>query len=293
MKPFGLAEPQSMREALDLLAAGSADGDIRPLAGGSALMLMMKPGILQPARLVSLRKIEPRYAAIEQQGDGSLRIGAMTPLRKIELSALVKNHAPVVTDTLKRLSNVRVRNAATIGGHLAHGDPHLDLPPVLIALGAVVTIAGPSGERTIAIEDLFRSYLETALEPGELIASVTIPALESRRAAYIKHTTRSADDWPALGIAVCLEMDGEVIAAARAAIGAATDIPQRLAGVEQALQGQKTGEQVLAAAGDAAVAETTVHSDALGSAPYKRELIRVFVGRTISKALDAAAGGNA
>jgi len=207
------------------------------------------------------------------------------------LSDLVRGHAPVINLALKRLSNVRVRNVATIGGHLAHGDPHLDLPPVLIALGAEITISGPSGERTIAVEDLFRSYLETSLELGELITSVRIPSQGARRAAYIKHTTRSADDWPALGIAVSLDVDGETIRDARVAIGAASEIPLRLKSVAQVLAGKSLDDRVLEAAGEAASGETTVHSDARGSAPYKRELIKVFTGRAIRKAMDAAVGG--
>ncbi|MCC2098355.1 MAG: FAD binding domain-containing protein, partial [Hyphomicrobiales bacterium] len=223
MKPFGLAEPETLKDAIAML--GDADSGVRPIAGGSALMLMMKPGVLQPETLVSLRKIEPHYSAIEAAADGSLKIGAMTTLRGIELSPEVAKHALVVTRALRRLSNVRVRNVATLGGHLAHGDPHLDLPPVLIALGAKVHIAGPGGERQIDVEELFRSYLETALEPRELITAVSLPAQGDRRTAYIKHTTRSADDWPALGLAVSFAMDGGALNDVRAAIGAATEIP--------------------------------------------------------------------
>jgi carbon-monoxide dehydrogenase medium subunit len=282
MNPFALSEPQSLKEAIAML--DGSDTGIRPVAGGTAVMLMMKTGIFQPDRLVSLRRIESRYSEISATADGGLRIGAMTPLRRIEKSAEVARVAPLVTRALRRLSNVRVRNVATLGGHLAHGDPHLDLPPVLIALGATVTVAGPSGEKTIEIQDLFRGYLETALAPDELIAEVTVPAQGSRRSAYVKHTTRSADDWPALGIAVSLDMAGDTVRAARAAIGAATDTPRRLAGVEAALAGRALDDAVLRAAGDAAAAEAEVHSDARGSAAYKRELIRVFTGRAIRQA---------
>jgi carbon-monoxide dehydrogenase medium subunit len=288
MKPFGLAEPASLKDAIAMI--GDADSGVRPIAGGSALMLMMKPGILQPETLVSLRGIEPRYSSIETAGDGGLFIGAMTTLRRMELSADVARHAPVVTQALRRLSNVRVRNIATLGGHLAHGDPHLDLPPVLIALGAKVHIAGRDGERQIDVEDLFRSYLETSLDSGELITRVTVPAQGNRKSAYIKHTTRSADDWPALGLAVSFSLDGDVLRDVRAAIGAATDIPQRLKSVETALEGKRAAD-ALQGAGDAAAAEAQVHSDARGSAAYKRELIRVFTGRVIRKAMDSAAGG--
>ena len=171
MTSFNLVEPHTLAEAAGLLTAEGA----RPIAGGTAIMLMLKAGVFRPATLVSLRKIEPRYSRIALAADGALHIGAMASLRQIELSSDVAGAAPVVTSAMARLANVRVRNAATIGGALAHADPHLDLPPVLIALGARVAIAGPGGERALAVEDLFRGYLETALDPGELIAEVVVP----------------------------------------------------------------------------------------------------------------------
>ncbi len=289
MTPFELAEPARLQDAIALL--DPSDTSIRPIAGGTALMLMMKSGLFEPQKLISLRGIESRYSEISVDDDGALRIGAMTPLRRIELSAEVAQAAPIVTKALRRLSNVRVRNVARLGGHLAHGDPHLDLPPVLIALGALLVIAGPAGERTIAIEDLFQGYLETTLAPDELIAEIVVPAQPGRCAAYLKHTTRSADDWPALGIAVALEMDGDAVRAARVAIGAATDTPRRLQSVEAALAGQNLDDASLGHAGDAAASEAEVHSDARGSAPYKRELIRVFMGRAIRQANETGRAG--
>ena len=285
MTPFELAEPTSLREALALL--DPVDPAVRPIAGGTALMLMMKSGLFAPQRLVSLRGIEPRYSEIVVEDDGALRIGAMVPLRAIERSSDVARAAPVVAKAMRRLSNVRVRNVARLGGHLAHGDPHLDLPPVLIALDAAVSVAGPAGERTLAMDDLFEGYLETALAPDELIAAVSIPAPQGRRAAYLKHTTRSADDWPALGIAVNLALDGDTVATARVAIGAATDTPRRLPSVEAALAGRTLDDAALRDAGDAAAGEAEVHTDARGSAAYKRELIRVFTGRAIRLAAEA------
>ena len=103
---------------------------------------------------------------------------------------------------MRTLSNPRVRNVARVGGALAHGDPHMDLPPVLTALGARVTITGPKGERELPLEQLYAGYYETVLEKNELITAVTVPALNGRKAAYMKVTSRSADDWPALGVAV-------------------------------------------------------------------------------------------
>jgi len=293
MIPFELAEPTSLREAVGLLADG--DPDTRPVAGGTATILMMKTGLFRPARLVSLRGIEAEHRGIEESVGGGVRIGAMATLVSLERSVAVAEAAPVITQTLRTLSNVRVRNVATLGGHLAHADPHMDLPPVLIALGASLTVTGPSGARSLEVADLFSGYLETTLEPGELIIEIDIPPQGSRRATYLKCTTRSADDWPALGLAVSLETDGDAIRDARVVVGAATETPRRLAGAEAALTGAVIDPAVLRRAGDAAADEAEIEADAQGSAAYKRELLRVLVGRAVRKALgdtfDARAGG--
>jgi aerobic carbon-monoxide dehydrogenase medium subunit len=281
MIAFDLAEPTTLAQAIALLDPD--DPAVRPIAGGTALMLMMKAGVFRPARLVSLRAIT-ELCAIAQQGDGALKIGAMTPLSVLERDASVRAHAPVVTQTLRTLSNVRVRNVATVGGHLAHADPHMDLPPVLIALGAHIVVTGPTGERTIPVEDLFAGYFETVLRRDELITALVVPAQGSRRAAYLKCTTRAVHDWPALGVAVSFDRDGT---SARIVISAATEKPVRLPGSEAALRGG-SDEAALRRAGDAAAEEAQTISDGQGSAAYKRQLVRVYVRRALSAALSGA-----
>ena len=184
MTPFELSEPASLDEAIAMIDPD--DPDVRAIAGGTAVMLMMKAGVFRPRRLVSLRKLGDRFTYITATDSGVLKIGAMTPLSVIEHSAEVAGHAPVMVRIMARLSNVRVRNVATLGGALAHGDPHMDLPPVLIALGASVLIAGPSGERTLTVEDLLTGYYETALARNELITEVHVPAQAARRAVVLQ-----------------------------------------------------------------------------------------------------------
>jgi len=285
MTPFELLEPRTLREAAGLLESGETP--VRPIAGGTAVMLMMKMGVLRPARLVSLRAVEKRYSTIETTRDGGLRIGALATLSALERSPVVESQAPVITRTLKTLSNVRVRNVATVGGHLAHADPHMDLPPVLIALGASITTVSPAGERTLPLDKLYLGYLETTLGRSELIAEVTVPAQGPRRAAYLKCTTRSADDWPALGVAVALDTDGAVVRDARIVIGAATDTPTRLAKAEGVLRGARADEAVLRRAGEAGAAEAAVIGDQHGTAAYKRELLRVYLARAVRAALSS------
>ena len=280
MSPFELLEPRSLREAASLLDRDTA----RPVSGGTAVMLMMKLGVLRPARLVSLRAIEKRYSEIGAAG-GEVRIGAMATLSALERSPVIGKELPVVARTLRTLSNVRVRNVATLGGHLAHADPHMDLPPVLIALGARVVVADPAGERTVPLEKLHAGYLQTTLARNELIAEVIVPGQNGRRAAYLKCTTRSADDWPALGVAVVLQAEGDTVRDARIVIGAATDTPRRLGEAEKMLRGSRADDATLLRAGEAAAAEAGVIGDAHGSAAYKRELVRVYVARAVRAAL--------
>ena len=275
MTPFELVEPRSLREAI--AALDTRDGAVRPMSGGTALMLMMKAGVLRPTRLVSLRNLG--LDKIEEKGE--LRIGAMTTLRALEKSPVVQKGWPVITRMLRTLSNVRVRNVATIGGALAHGDPHMDLPPLLMALGASVTIAGPAGERTAAVESLYAGYLQTTLKPGELVTQVQIPALGARKAAYLKCTTRSADDWPALGMAVVLDGDKASIV-----MSAATDRPTRLVAAEKLLSGKPITEALLKQAAEA-VREVAIEGDLHGSAHYKKHLAGIYLKRAIDEARNA------
>ena len=287
MTPFELVEPHSLREAIGLLDPD--DAAVRPIAGGTALMLMMKAGVFKPTRLVSLRAIE-KLSAIDAAANGELMIGAMTPLSVVERSAVVRRHAPVITRTLRTLSNVRVRNVATVGGNLAHADPHMDLPPVLIALGARVSVAGASGERTIPVEALFAGYFETVLKRDELITELIVPGQGTRRSCYLKCTTRAAHDWPALGVAVSFEHDGTAIRDARIVISAATETPTRLPGAEQALRGGPIGDALFRRAGEAAAEEAELITDGQGSASYKKQLARVYVARALRAALEETDG---
>jgi len=254
LRPFELLEPRTLREAITALDVA----DARPMSGGTAVMLMMKAGVLRPARLVSLRRLGLEGI----QANGTLSIGAMTSLRALEKSDAVREGWPAITKTLRTLSNVRVRNVATVGGALAHGDPHMDLPPLLAALGARVTIAGPKGERTLPVEEIYAGYLETTLKPGELITRVDVPALGKRRAAYLKCTTRSADDWPAVGVAVALGDEDRIF------VSAATDRPTRLASVNE-------------------VDKLNIEGDLHGSAAYKKQLLKVYLKRAIDEARNA------
>jgi carbon-monoxide dehydrogenase medium subunit len=280
MTPFELVEPSSLGEALALLDPD--DPGVRPIAGGTALMLMMKSGLYRPRRLVSLRALGPGLTSIAATPEGGLEIGAMVRLAELERSDAVRRAAPVIADTLLTHSNVRVRNVATLGGNLAHADPHMDLPPVLITLCASVRAVGPGGERDIPVEALFTGYMATVLGNDELIAALNVPPRAGRKSAYEKVTARTADDWPALGIAVSVGA-----ADVRIAIGAATETAMRLPQTEALFAGRQLDDKLLREAGRCAGAEAPVIGDLHGSASYKRVLIEVHLRRALQRALAA------
>jgi carbon-monoxide dehydrogenase medium subunit len=164
----------------------------------------------------------------------------------------------------------------------------MDLPPVLIALGASVSVVGAAGERTILVEDLLTGYYETALAKNELIAEIRIPAPGAARAVYCKVTTGSADDWPALGVAVALAAGSATVKSARIAVSAATTKATRLTGAESALIGSAADDGALKDVADIAAHEADILADVRGSASYKRELLRVYVARAIRAAMQAS-----
>ena len=161
-----------------------------------------------------------------------------------------------------------------------------------MALGATMTVVGPKGERKLAVEDLFAGYYETVLEKNELIAEVHIPAQGTKKGAYYKVTTGSADDWPALGVAAVIEADGKAVKSACIVASAATDKATRLKSAEALLNGKTVTDALLKQAGEAAVAESEFIADVRGSVPYKRELMQVYVRRAIAAALEGRNGAH-
>ena len=284
MASFELVEPHSLPEAFDLL---DDDPAIRPIGGGTALMLMMKSQLFKPVRLVSLRSVGPRLDGISLSDDAThIRIGAMTTFSELEHSPLIAKYLPVIPQTMKTLANVRVRNVATVGGNLAHGDPHLDLPPVWTALDASVVISSPDGMRTVPVQEIFAGYYENTLSYNEIITELHVPVRSAWTSTYVKVTTRAAHDWPALSIAVSGACEDRHVKDIRIVLGAAVDTPTRLASAENALRGKPVDERVLHEAGDAAISEVDIEADSRGSAAYKKQLLRVHLGR----AMQAIAG---
>lgn len=283
MAPFEYVVPQTFDQAIGLLDPD--DPNVRPVGGGTAIMLMMKAGVMRPTRLISLHRIAGKHREISTNHNGELVIGALARLSDLEHSEIVAKGWPVLTRAFRALSNPRVRNVATIGGNLAHGDPHMDLPPVLSVLNARLIATSTRGSREISVDVLCTGYYETVLLADELISEIIVPPMGQQLAAYMKVTTRVSHDWPALGIGVSLQSYGDKIENIRLIVGAATDRPTRLTIAEQLLTGATVSEKLLRTAGIESAQALEIADDTHGSAAYKKHLISIYLGRVINAAI--------
>ena len=280
---FTITEPSTVTDAVRLIAA---DDETRIVAGGTGLTLLLRYGLLAPTRLVSLRNL-PSLAGVARTGDGGLRIGAATTLSALEHSDDVAARAPALRQALRRLGNVRVRNVAQLGGAVAHGHPQMDLPPVLVAGEARIEVTGPAGTRQIPAGELFLGYYDTAIGDDELVTAVHLPP---HHGVYRKVTLRTAEDWPALGVAVTTDpgdsRDGPpATAGVRIAVGAIGDRPFRLTDLEDALADTPPTPAGIADAVTTAVADLEIHDGVDASAEYRRHLVAVHVRRALQTVL--------
>jgi carbon-monoxide dehydrogenase medium subunit len=283
MNAFDYRTPRRLDEALALLQEHGPDA--RVVAGGTALVTMMRQRLVRPACLVSLRDVTG-LDRIEAT-NGAIRLGALVTHREAEVSPLIRERLPVLAETFRRVGTVRIRHMATVGGALAHADPNQDPPVTLLALDATVEIRRVGGRRELPLREFFRDYYETALEPGELVTAVTVPLLPAASgASFVKFLPRTADDYATVAVAatVTLEPDGQRCRQARIALGSVGMTPLRARTAEAALAGRRLDEGVLRAAGDAARTEVDPLSDHRGSAAYKREMAAVMVVRALTQA---------
>jgi carbon-monoxide dehydrogenase medium subunit len=284
---FDYRTPHTVDEALALLREHGDDA--RVVAGGTALVTMMRQRLVLPDCLVSLRDVEGLNRI--EAASGGIRLGALVTHRQAEVSPLVAERLPVLAEAFRRVATVRIRHMATVGGSLAHADPNQDPPVTLMALDAKVEIRRAGGRRELPLSGFFRDYYETALEPGELITAVTVPPLPpASGAAFIKFLPRSAEDYATVAVAaiVTLEAGGGRCREARIALGSVAPTPLRAAKAEALLRGGQLDEQLLRAAGAAAKDEVNPLTDHRGSAAYKREMTAVMVGRALTQAWEAA-----
>ncbi len=288
MPNLELLQPTTLDEAVSLLAQHGDEARI--VAGGTAVVLMLKNRLIAPAALLSLGRL-PGLRYIRHEPGVGLRIGALTTIREAERSPLIRERNPTLADTFAAVANVRVRNAATIGGNLSEADYASDPPCVLVAMRARARAVGPRGEREIPLTEFFTGFYENALAPDEVLTELIVPdPSPTTRSAYIKHVTRSSEDRPCVGMAAVVELhpDG-TCRDLRVVAGAVAERPQEIESAEAMARGQTLTDELLAEIGQAYAAAIDPLADVRGSEWYRQQLIRVLVRRTVQKAL---AGGN-
>jgi aerobic carbon-monoxide dehydrogenase medium subunit len=290
MRDFAFHTPTHISEALQLL---DTYGDAaRPMAGGTALVNFLKQGLLTTEHFVSLEHV-PDLADIRLESDG-IHIGALARHRDVELSPIVRQHAPLLAEVYGRVATVRIRNMATVGGGLAHADPAQDPPLGLIVLDARVRLVSSRGERTLPVAELFTDYYETVIQSGELLTEVIVPIQPpAARAVYLKFLPRTEDDYATVAVAALAEMDDGTCRQVRIALGAAGPTPIQATRSEQMLAGQSPGPELIRRAADAVSEQVDPLTDFRGPADYKRDMAVVFTRRALERILSGANGATA
>jgi carbon-monoxide dehydrogenase medium subunit len=238
----------------------------------------MKLRLAAPSLLVDLRKVPGLHGV--QREDGNWRIGALTPHAELE-------HTPdlgVVSVAAGTIADPQVRNRGTIGGSLAHGDPASDLPAVMMICDASVTLQSAGGQqRSVSANELFRNYLETAIEPTEVMTEVRMPAYDGWGYSYQKFNRRS-EDWAMVAVSVLVKQTGDVCEDVRVGLTNMASTPIRANAVEDALRGQPLNAGSIAGAAEQAAEGTDPPADLNASADYKRHLARVLTRRALEQA---------
>ncbi|HXY68145.1 MAG TPA: xanthine dehydrogenase family protein subunit M [Gemmatimonadales bacterium] len=288
MKPaaFEYLRPGSVDEALELLERHGADA--KPLAGGQSLVPAMNFRLAQPAVLVDLNGVAD-LAGIAA-ADGGLRIGAMTRQRAVERSAFAAERAPLLAETLPFIAHPQIRNRGTVGGSLAHADPAAELPAVMVAAQARLLLRRRGGERRVEAERFFTGLFATALEPGELLTAVELPAMAPRTGWAFAEVSRRHGDYALVGVACLVTLDGRGrCASARVALLSVGEGPVLAPSVAAALAGAAPTPEAVRAAAEEVDADVDPPSDIHASAAYRRRLARVLTRRALTRAFDRAA----
>jgi carbon-monoxide dehydrogenase medium subunit len=285
---FEYHAPTSIEEAVALLARHGEDAHV--LAGGQSLIPLMKLRLASPGHLVDINRIKG-LAGI-READGSLRIGTLTRESDIDTSELIRTRYTILADTSGVIADPLIRNQATVGGNLAHGDPANDHPATMLALGGEMVVVGPDGERRLPAGSFFVGPFTTALAPGEILVEIRIPTPPARSGGAYFKLERKVGDFATAAVAaqVTLGPDGSC---SRVGIGLTNVGPTAIqAGRAEAfVRGKRLDDATVREAGRLAAEESEPSEDLRGSAEYKRDLVRVLTGRALRRAAERAGGG--
>ncbi|MGA3235794.1 MAG: xanthine dehydrogenase family protein subunit M [Bryobacteraceae bacterium] len=282
---FEYLRPATIPEAVSLLQLHGDDSKI--LSGGQSLIPMMKLRIARPAWLIDINHI-PGLAYIREEG-GYLKIGGLTREAELEESELIRSKFPILHDTSRVIADPQVRNLATIGGNLAHGDPANDHGATMLALEAVLIATGANGERSIPIQDFFLSIFTTALEHDEILTEIRIPIPAARSGgAYLK-LERKVGDFATAAVAAQVTLDAGG-ACSKVGIGLTNvgPAPIKAGKAEAFLRGKKLDAQSIAQTAQLAMDESDPSSDLRGPAEYKKGLVKELTKRALTRAAERA-----
>ncbi|MFL6128597.1 MAG: FAD binding domain-containing protein [Mycobacteriales bacterium] len=282
---FDYLRPHSVDEAVTEL--GRAGEDAKVLAGGQSLLPLLRLRLAYPTALVDLGGVG-ELRGVRQDG-GQLVIGAMTTHHDVIHDPLVFTHCPVLAQATSTVADPAVRHRGTIGGALAHADPAGDLPAVALALDAEFVIAGPGGERRhVPAAEFFSDYLETAIQPGELLAEIRVPVLGPEWGSAYEKFNRVAQAWAIVGVAALVRRDGDTIAEARVGLTNMGSTPVRASATERALVGVSSRNGGIIRAAELAADDTAPPGDLSAQPDYRQHLARVLTRRAVQQAASVA-----
>ena len=288
MYPANLAyhRANSVAEAVALLAEIE---DSKLLAGGHSLIPLLKLRLASPAALIDISRIEG-IRGITREND-SVRIGALTTHSELASSADLRAACPLVSEAAALVGDPAVRNRGTIGGNLAHADPGSDLPTVAVALGAAIEATGPNGSRAIAAGDFFEELMSTALDDGEVMTAVRVPAIQQGQGTAYAKMLHPASRYAVVGAAAVLTVAGGRCTAASVAVGGVESTPVKAASVEAALIGSALDSDSIAQAAKAVAADLTGNAieDVFATGSYRKAMAEVYLRRALTAAAQRAA----
>lgn len=282
---FEYLRPKTLPEAVAMLQQHGDDAKI--LSGGQSLIPMMKLRLARPSHLIDINRVSG-LSYIKEEG-GFLKIGGLTREAELEASSVVRAKYPLLLDTATVIADPQVRNMATVGGNLAHGDPANDHPATMIALGAQVVATGAKGERVIAIDDFFVSLFTTALQHDEILTEIRIPIPPAHSGGAYFKLERKVGDFATAATAVQLTLDDKG-AVQKIGIGLtnAGPTPLRAKSAEDFLRGKKPDAALINQVSQAAMDSADPSADLRGPAEYKKGLIKELTRRAIARALERA-----
>jgi CO/xanthine dehydrogenase FAD-binding subunit len=287
MKDFEYFTPKTVKEAISLL--GELKGDVKIIAGGQSMLVLMKQNMLAPENVVDIKGLsELDYLNYDQKK--GLTIGALTTHRTIEKSPIIAEHFPVLAEMEDNLAAVQTRNYGTIGGNVCHGDPAGDPSTVFVALNAKLKLVGKKGERLLDIDGFYKDYLEVDLNQDEILAEIQVPPPAPNTGVAHEKLMFQKGDMGIVGAAAYITVNptSGTCEAARIALSNVASVPHRAKSAEKVLIGKAINDRIIGEAADAMSAEISPPSDVHASEEYRKEMAKVFLKRVVAKALERA-----